>query len=44
MRDFLSEEFGADELARLQVPTILSLADVAELVERGREELRQLSL
>lgn len=44
MRDFLDEEFGVDDLARLQIPAELPLADVAELVERGRAELRELSL
>lgn len=44
MHDFLDEDFGELDLARLQIPTELHLADVADLVERGRAELRQLQL
>lgn len=44
MRDFLAESFGEDELARLQIPPDLPLADVASLIERGRNELRRLDL
>lgn len=44
MRDFLAEPFGEAELARLQIPSDISLASIESLVERGREELRQLAL
>ena len=44
MRDFLAEPFGEIDLARLQIPSNQPLADVDRLVERGREELRQLAL
>lgn len=44
MRDFLAEPFGEDDLTRLQIPPDISLADVALLIERGRDELRQLAL
>lgn len=44
MRDFLAEPFGESELARLQIPPDIPLAEVAELVERGRAELRRLAL
>jgi len=44
MRDFLLEPFGESELARLQLPMSLSLAQVNELCRRGRDELRGLSL
>jgi hypothetical protein len=44
MRDFLTEPFGESDLARLQIPPDIQLAEVAELVERGRAELRDLAL
>lgn len=44
MRDFLAEPFGEAELARLQIPSDISLTSIESLVERGREELRQLPL
>ncbi|WP_026530172.1 hypothetical protein [Haematomicrobium sanguinis] len=44
MRDFLREPFGESDLARLQLPSGVSLAEVNELCRRGREELRSLSL
>ena len=44
MRDFLAEPFGQLDLARLQIPSSQPLADVEELVTRGREELRRLAL
>jgi hypothetical protein len=43
MRDFLAEPFGESDLARLQIPSDIPLAIVADLVERGRAELRQLA-
>lgn len=44
MKDFLAEPFGVDDLSRLQIPLDIPLADVASLVDRGRDELRQLTL
>ncbi|MDO4019098.1 hypothetical protein [Clavibacter michiganensis] len=44
MRDFLSESFSVAQLAHLQIPSDIPLARVESLVERGREELRQLAL
>lgn len=44
MRDFLAEPFGEMDLARLQIPSDQSLAEVERVIERGREELRQLAL
>lgn len=44
MRDYLAEPFGVASLARLQIPSDIPLASVALMVERGREELRQLAL
>lgn len=44
MRDFLAEPFGQLDLARLQIPSSQPLANVEELMRRGREELGRLAL
>lgn len=44
MRDFLRESFGESDLAKLQLPSSIALADALELCRRGREELRGLDL
>lgn len=44
MRDFLAAPFGEYDLSRLQIPADIPLADVASLVDRGRNELRHLAL
>lgn len=44
MRDFLREPFGESDLSRLQLPSNLSLSEVNELCQRGRNELRSLAL
>ncbi len=44
MRDFLAEPFGESDLSRLQIPPSSTLAEVALLCDRGRSELRGLSL
>lgn len=44
MRDFLAEPYVEMDLAHLQIPSSISLEEVLELVERGREELRSLAL
>lgn len=44
MRDFLAEPYGEMDLANLRIPLSMPLSDVQRLVERGRNELRGLSL
>jgi 7-cyano-7-deazaguanine synthase in queuosine biosynthesis len=44
MRDFLASPYGEKELATLRIPQSLSLAEVADLCNRGRDELRGLAL
>lgn len=44
MRDFLREPFGESDLAKLQLPSSIALADVVKLCRRGREELRGIDL
>lgn len=44
MRSFLASSFGESDLTTLRIPENLALADVAELCNRGREELRGLAL
>lgn len=44
MRDYLAEPFGEADLAGLQIPSEIPLASVELMVERGRQELRQLVL
>ena len=44
MRDFLQESFGDSDLAKLQLPSSIALADALELCRRGRDELRGLDL
>lgn len=44
MRDFLAAPFNEMDLVGLQIPSELSLADVDDLIQRGRDELRGLGL
>ncbi len=44
MRDFLREPFGESDLAKLQLPSSIALADAVDLCRRGREELRGIDL
>ncbi|RPE76010.1 MULTISPECIES: hypothetical protein [unclassified Frondihabitans] len=44
MKDFLGEDFGVAQLARLQIPSNILLAQADKLVQRGRAELRGLGL
>ena len=44
MRSFLGSSFGESDLTTLRIPENLALADIAELCNRGRAELRGLSL
>lgn len=44
MRDFLREPFGESDLAKLQLPSSIALADALDLCRRGREELRGIDL
>jgi len=44
MKDFLMEDFGEEQLARLQIPDEIPLSVANDLCQRGRAELRGLAL
>jgi hypothetical protein len=44
MHDFLASSFGENDLSTLRIPDSMPLASVAELCNRGRDELRGLAL